>query len=441
MIIKGTVEGPVIGKSNQMSCRIDGGHVVPVTYTTPYGGWRTGDEDSVAGGIIAMPEPRSEVLITAISDKPIQTMEFRTGPPAGVGYYYISTILSSNAPAQAEGGEDPIKEHAPTKNIGGEEYKDESPISAYKWIPQRQAIENPDGTGIHISNSKNEEVDAAQVQLKTNFGEKKVALYNTDDNNSIEMETLYHDRIKLTQDEVDNAGAQELHIETESNQNYHCETGKIWIEVTEGLDVDIRNNSGGASKIPVSEEEFGNINLISRNMDINLTAEGRKEFIGNGIGSNYTLGSNVSGYDASTSYVDENGDPIDPMEGVTVPEEGGSIFIQALGKDNDKQLIQLHSKDQLIVYGKGNVYIGGDKIVIRAEDTIDISCKNKLSMHAGGNVQIDGAKIYLNDGFSYVQQDIEGELKDNHLGVGKTAPGDEPIKVEWLPQPEKEEEE
>ena len=51
-------------------------------------------------------------------------------------------------------------------------------------------------------------------------------------------------------------------------------------------------------------------------MDINLTAEGRKEFIGNGPGSDYTLGSNVSGYDASTSYVDENGDPIDP----TIPK-------------------------------------------------------------------------------------------------------------------------
>ena len=431
-----TVEGPLVGHDSQFPCRLDGGEVVRVTYVTPYGGWRTGDEDSVGGGFIAIPEIGSRVLIQNVEGS----------------YYYNGTLYTSNPSAQAEGGEDPIKMHGPSKNLGGEEYKGESAVMGYRWVPQRQVIENPTGDGLNIFNSDNEENKIQGVQLKENFGEKKITLVSSDDNNCIEMETLYHDRIKLTQDEVDNAGAQELHVETESNQNYHCETGKIWMEVTEGLDIDIINNSGGASKIPVTKLEFGNINLISRNMDINLTAEGRKHFIGNGTGpdylDDYVLGSNVSGYNVSTSYVDENGEPINPMEGAAVPEEGGSIFIQALGEDNDNQMIQIYSKDKMLVYGKGNVWIGGDKIIIRSESTLDISAKDKISISSDtGNVAIDsGGKILLNSGNSdtvdssdtWAEKEI---LEDNNLGVGKTEPGDEPIKVEWLPQPEEEEEE
>lgn len=424
-----TVEGPVIGKSNQLSCRIDGGEVVPVTYTTPYGGWRTGDEDSVGGGFVAIPEPRSEVIILK--------------PNADSGWYYSGTILSSNDSAQSEGGEDPIKEHEPTKNIGGEEINGSSPITGYRWIPQRMAMGTVKGNEMILSDStqpgeNGEEGKSASFSQIHTPDNKKISAYTTDDNDSIEMETMYHDRIKLTQDEVDNAGAQELHIETESNQNYHCETGKIWIEVTEGLDVDIRNNSGGASKIPVSEEEFGNINLISRNMDINLTAEGRKEFIGNGTGENYVLGSNVSGYDASTSYVDAEGNPIDPMEDATVPEVGGSIFIQALGEDNNDQMIQIYSKDKLMVYGTGDVWIKGDKVWIQSDDKLDISAQKDISIHTPGNIKMDAAQIHLNGGFSYADPNIAGKLEDNHLGVGKTEPGDEPIKVEWLQPPEEE---
>jgi hypothetical protein len=424
---RATVERPMYNNGNMFRCRLKNGRgIVDVTYTSPYGGWQIGDEESVGGGVIAVPDPTSEVYI------------FKTDEESG--WLYGGTIIVSNPSAQSGGGEDPNPDKNPIRGRGGENYKDEAPISGYRGIPQMMTFENPMGTGLSVSHRDNDENISHGVNLHT-FDNKKVSLHITDDNDCIEMETMYHDRIKLTQDEVDNAGAQELHIETESNQNYHSETGKIWIEVTEGLDIDIRNNSGGASKIPVSEEEFGNINLISRNMDINLTAEGRKEFIGNGPGGDYTLGSNVSGYDASTSYVDENGDPINPTLTKPISEEGGHIFIQALGADNDKQLIQIYSKDKLMVYGTGEVYFRGDKVFIQAEDDLDISSKKNISIHTPGEINIDAKKIHLNGGFSPPPPLIEDELENNHLGVGKTPPDKLPIKVNWLQPPDTEEEE
>jgi len=426
---RATVETPMYNNSNMFGCRVLEGdlatQVVDVTYTSPYGGWQIGDEDSVGGGFVAVPEVTTEVYIFKPSEK--------------AGWLYGGAIMVSNPSAQATGGEDPNPDKNPLRSKGGENYKDEAPISGYRGIPQMMTFENPMGTGLNVDHRDNDENISHGANLHT-FDNKKVSLHITDDNDCIEMETMYHDRIKLTQDEVDNAGAQELHIETESNQNYHSETGKIWIEVTEGLDVDIRNNSGGASKIPVSEEEFGNINLISRNMDINLTAEGRKEFIGNGPGSDYTLGSNVSGYDASTSYVDENGDPIDPTIPEPISETGGCIFIQALGEDNDNQLIQIYSKDKLMVYGTGDVYIRGDKVFIQSEDNLDISSKKNISIHTPGDIRMDANKIHLNGGFSNADPLIEDKLENNHLGVGKTPPDELPIKVNWLQPPDTEEE-
>ena len=214
------------------------------------------------------------------------------------------------------------------------------------------------------------------------------------------------------------------------------------MEVTEGLDIDIINNSGGASKIPVTELEFGNINLISRNMDINLTAEGRKDFIGNGSGKVQDESdieptgeeeadpmNEALGYSVLTTYVDENGDPIDPYANATVPEEGGSIFIQALGDDNDNQMIQIYSKDKLMVYGTGDVYIKGDKVWIQSDDALDISAKKDIHIHTPGQIKLDASKIHLNGGYTSTDPEIEKKLQDNNLGIGKTDPTDKPIKL------------
>jgi len=425
-----TVESPAFCDSNTFSARIEAGdeagEVVPVVYCSPYGGWRTGE--GPAGGFVAFPEVRSKILITK--------------PNEAESWFYMSTVMDSNTNAMTDKeGEDEREDKSPTSNIGGEDYKGKNPIMAHKGVPQRMAFESVSGNGLIVSDSSNDEVLDFFTQLHTPTN-KKVSLYDTDENDCIEMETQYHDRIKLTAEEVDTAGAQELHIETESNQNYHSETGKIWMEVTEGLDIDIINNSGGASKIPVSEEEFGNINLLSRNMDINLTTEGRKEFIGNGSGkvqdeSDVEPTGDESadpmheslGYSVSTTWVDENGEPIDPYENATVPEEGGSIFIQALGTDNDNQIIQIKSKDQMIVYAKGEVYMKGNKVYIQSDDKMDISAKKDINIHTPGQIKLQASKIHLNSGFSFSDPNIDGKLRDNHLGVGKTEPTDKPIKM------------
>jgi hypothetical protein len=437
-----TVEAPAFCDSNLIKCRLErDGNLVNVIYCSPYGGWRAAE--GPAGGMVAFPEMGSKVLIT----KPSQSES----------WFYLNCIMDQNPGATAEGGED--SGDSPTANMAGEQYEEMDQPSAFRGVPQRQSIQSVSGNGMILSDSYNEKNMAFFTQLHTPT-QKKVGLYDTDDNDCIEMETLYHDRIKLTAEEVDNCGAQELHVETESNQNYHCETGRIWIEITEGLDIDLINNSGGASKIPVVAEEFGNINLISRNMDINLTAEGRKEFIGNGAGLSQDEADGIAGgiggsgdaisdaqagistidtmneglgYSVCTTYVDDEGNPIDPYENATVPEEGGSIFIQALGQEKDNQLIQLYSKDKLIVYAKGNVWIAGEKVVIRAEDTLDISAKNKISIHSDSqNVQIDGKEIHLNGGFTYSPPNMDALIQDNHLGVGKTEPTDKKPKMNML---------
>tara|TARA_R110001583_G_scaffold96437_3_gene240739 strand:+ start:8605 stop:10002 length:1398 start_codon:yes stop_codon:yes gene_type:complete len=429
-----TVEFPATCDSNIFKARIeageDAGEVVPVVYCSPYGGWRTGE--SPAGGLVAFPEVRSKILITK--------------PNEAESWFYLSTVMDSNTNAMTEEeGEDDREDKSPTSNIGGEDYKEQNPIMAHRGVPQRMAFQSVSGNGLILSDSHNNEVIDFFTQLHTPT-HKKVSLYDTDKNDCIEMETQYHDRIKLTGEEVETAGAQELHIETESNQNYHSETGKIWMEVTEGLDIDIINNSGGASKIPVSEKEFGNINLISRNMDVNITTEGRKEFIGNGQGKVQDpsdiepTGEEESdpmnealGYSELTTYVDEDGEPIDPYDHATVPEQGGRIFIQALGDDRDNQMIQIYSKDKLMVYGEGEVYIKGNKVFIESEDKLDILAKKDISIRTPGDIKMQASKIHLNSGFSFSDPNIDAELRDNNLGVGVTAPTDKPIKLNPIP--------
>ena len=420
-----TVEMPATCGSNIFTARIESGEgagdVVPVIYCSPYGGWRTGE--GPAGGFVAFPEIRTKILITK--------------PNESESWFYMSSVMDSNPNAMAEDlGTDDREDKSPTSNLGGEDYKGRNPIMAHKGIPQRMAFQSVSGNGLILSDSQNDEVIDFFCQLHTPT-HKKVSLYDTDENDSIELETQYHDRIKLTAEEVSLAGAQELHVETEGNQNYHCETGKIWMEVTEGLDIDIINNSGGASKIPMVAQEFGNVNVMSRNMDINLTTEGRKEFIGNGQGGGQGILQDLGdvepggdetgdpmheslGYSVCSSYVDQDGEPINPYDKATVPEKGGSIFIQALGEDNDGQMIQIYSKDKLMVYGTGEVYIKGDKVYIQSESTLDISAKKNITIHTPEQIRMQASKIHLNSGTSTADPEIESKLQDNNLGVGAT---------------------
>jgi len=147
--------------------------------------------------------------------------------------------------------------------------------------------------------------------------------------------------------------------------------------VQDGRDLQLINNSTGSNKGVANPEAYGNVNLQSKNRDVNL-------FTKSGI---------------------------------------GRIFIECLNPNGSSEIIQLKTN------GNGTIRLIATKVEITADklgvdaNTIDLQAAGDINLGAGGNVSIqaggnvnaDGSLINLNSGASSPPNPGNGE-DTNHYG-------------------------
>lgn len=239
-IYKGQV---ISNKSTSLDCRIVA--MIPklsdtpfkVFYTSPY---FAGNE----GGMVAIPEPGSEILIGKEDED----------------LYYLSTIVRPP--------EKFIKGNTDSKyNFISEKY-----LYTDRLIPQRISFGDTKGNKLVFDNRYDKKIISSKTQLESGVG-KKIILEDSPDIDSIILRNEHGDFIKITSDANKINPARSIQANSLGSQVYHSAEGNIDIVVSDGREISIKNESTGTKSDGVTGQ-YGNVNISSKNKDISLNADG-----------------------------------------------------------------------------------------------------------------------------------------------------------------------
>lgn len=333
-------------------CKDLGQDYIPVNYVSPYSAKHH-------GGFIAIPEIGVEVLISQ---------------PDGTNneWYYMGSIFSHSEGTDGQGSEvlDAQDPAVPDKQI----YR-------ARGKPQRIVISDATGNKLVLSNSYNPKYFNLKAALESALG-KRLELNDSPKRDCIILKNEHEDGIKITSTPQKSSAARSIEVESLGPIKTISRESEVEVLVIEGREIDITNESTGLNKDDDLPNRFGNINVRSKKMDINLTTD----------------------------------------------EAEGSIFLTCLGGEG---IIQLASNGKITVWAETDVEIraGGDlklkadenitieagaSIDIKAGAALDIESGGATGVKAGGNVNLDGAEVHLNSGNAQGAQETEITRNSNH---------------------------
>lgn len=211
--------------------------VASVVYTSPYYNYN-------GGGVLAPPEPGTDVLVFKDSDS---------------SYYYISTIV------------DPIQIGRPG---GIKEWKvipEPEKVYSEQGTPDRMTFENKLGAGLVINRKFESESISNRVALTSEHG-KKVLLDDSPKSDCVVVRNEHGDGLVISGDESDVFPERVAELKTKGYQRFVVFNSGMELSIIEGRDINIENQSTGAFS-NLNSERFGNINLRSENNDISLVTK------------------------------------------------------------------------------------------------------------------------------------------------------------------------
>jgi hypothetical protein len=328
-------------------------NLISVIYTSPYAaGWE--------GGFIAIPEVGEQVLICQ--------------PDESISWYYQSTIISTN-PALPTIEESELIE---TDNL-----LPDSDIYKARGVPQKIVLKDTRGNQLSLKALANNKFLNIGAELKSSVG-KKLLLSDSPKMDCVILRNEHGDGIKITSsaDPVSPARALELH--SRGPQKFISRESQIDLIVKEGRECNITNESTGLNRNSAEPEKYGNINISSKNKDINLT----------------------------------------------VFEEDGKVFIDALGSNG---IIQIDSGNKITIWATDNIEIrSGKDIKLKSDSKISIESGSDINIKSGGNlnldasritnirsdsnVNIDGSQVHLNSGSSSPANGTDVQKLNNSYG-------------------------
>lgn len=379
-IVIGLVTSQVdITQSFKFQAEIIGtGEVVNVIYTCPY-------HFRGRGGVISVPGEGSKVLILKTNTATLPASPI-------TGYFYISTIVESFN--TLPGIQDPSILFTP---ITKENYYSD------KDIPHRLTFTNAQDAGLVIKDARIAETEispgyiVSETKLQSEAG-KIISLQDSPLDNKINMRNEHGDGIMITSDAIDSCVYDgEFHGELASRSIYtSCDghnimrsyTGNIAIQIMEGKEIDIENNSVGFYADNSSEgiqngsnRRCGNVNIKSVEHDINIRA----------------------GLDDSSD---------------------SSIFITT-----PKCRIQINSDGSIDIKSQGNININaGDSLNLQATNDIKLKCTN-LTINTDSNTAINAGGTFLAKSGSI--NSLEGsQIHFNSPGIVPT-----PASIQTLEEP------
>ena len=219
--------------------------MLTVTYASPY---YTRHE----GGLLAIPEIGSEILFLFDED-------FSE-------YYYLSTLV---CPTQTFTTKTATKENLiPEKKL----YNDND-------VPQAITFKDSKGSGLKVSNyySKIDSI-GPRVQLNT-WTNHKLLLSDSPEMDCVILRNKDFDGITITSRPNNVHSANSIETKSKGAQRCIVRESEYQVVVADGKDITFLNNSTGAFQAFVEDgqpkdRQYGNINLISKNKDINIWTEG-----------------------------------------------------------------------------------------------------------------------------------------------------------------------
>ena len=339
-------------KSFNFIARLENGEEISVIYTTPFfhfGG----------GGLLALPNIGSKVILM---------FDERTNQ-----YYYVSTIVTN---VNYEWIYDPSLKVLPLtsdKNI----YTD-------KNIPQKIGFTNEADSGLKISRKKLKRYIDAKVELKSEFG-KKIALVDSPMNSHVLMRNEHGDGIRIISHDwaAGSVGyphpiypSRSIISYSKGPQFYTTVRGSMNLLVADGLEFNIQNFSTGAyGPSGVSStgapdqpsDRVGNINIRSKNSDINIAVNGNESEI----------------------YITT------PKARIEIRDDG-TVLIHSTGT------INLKSDGDINLKSASNINMeAGGEFNLKSTSNFNIqSTGGQTNIKSSDNCNVDGAQIHLNSGFS-----------------------------------------
>jgi len=218
-----------------------------VTYTTPF--YKYG-----RGGMLAIPDPGSKVLIYAAPNNE---------------YYYLSTIVEK---ANKKSSKQPKDLFDQVKKV----YPDGSPLG------HQVTFTNQEGAGLKINNiAKGASIPGDPPKIIKNvilksFKGKEVILNDTPKNDSIQIMNEHKDGIVINSDGNSVSARRSINISAQNSVNCISHQSSVKIAVGNGGHIDIINYSSDIFNLNVLNPMFdgGNVNIISQNRDVNIAVRG-----------------------------------------------------------------------------------------------------------------------------------------------------------------------
>lgn len=284
-------------------------HDVPfeVTYVTPYAVQNE-------AGFVAVPEEGTTILVCQ--------------PENAQKWFYLGSTFERSM----EQGTNKILDTT-------YRYPDKT-ITRARGRPQKVILQDIKGNKLTLSSEYNPKYVNIKAQLESSLG-KKLTLSDSPDKNCIMLKTEHGDGLKITSRPDVVSAARAVELESKGPHTYISRESSIDLRINDGKDITLENKSTGIRVDPTAPLEFGNINLVSENRDINLTTKGF----------------------------------------------AGRIFLDSLGAGGH---IQLDSEGSITIWATGAVKIKCGSLDIKSDTSVNIEAGTNLSLKAANAVNIQG---------------------------------------------------
>lgn len=213
-----------------------------VYYVSPY-------LNGTDSGLIAIPEVGARVLICQ--------------PQGETGWFYLGTTAAFGL------GGSLANPNVIKKDRGA---LPDSKVYKATGVPQRFVWKTPNGNALILSDEGNPGYINSKVELKTGSG-KSIKVIDSPKVDAIIIENEHGDRIKLSSTGNDATAPRSLEIECKGPINIVTRESSLTLQVIDGKELNIINQSTGSKRSGPNDPTPGNINITSEYNDVNVTVK------------------------------------------------------------------------------------------------------------------------------------------------------------------------
>jgi hypothetical protein len=308
-----------------------------VWYTSPYFG-------NKGAGFVFIPSEGQSILVLQ--------------PEGEEEFYYIGTVLEESAAELVDDPIIPVEENIPPNE------RVDSHMYSARGKPQRLLFKDPFGNKLLLSQEYNDSYFNLKNELKSSVG-KQVSLVDTPGIDSLIIKNQHGDGFVITSSPTSQDPSRSIRSYAHISQEHRTALGRYLVHLGDGRDITIVNTSTGQYKEAGDEDDlrYGNINLESRNKDINIYSRASKN-----------LGKiHIECTDPNSSQI------------IQVRTRSGDSTIRV--DSNNK--IEIRSANDL------HIEVGGN-LNLRVGGKLSIEAGGRIDMKTSGQFNLDGATIDLN---------------------------------------------